>query len=438
MKLQIGLVAISAAAFAGLANVAFGGDTQKPAPVSDFKDGFTLEQSDRFRNNRDLAEWLGGGDASVWVNLRPSEAFPATATVPNRRPPSPLPKNIRREVGQITIEADHFGKISLDDFMVHPDSRAQALMVVHKGQVVYESFPAMHPSDHHIWMSTSKVLASLVVDLLIDEGKIDPSKTVGTYLSALRGSEWEDIKVLDVLDMTTGLNVTDEEDGTFYKPGSLAQRMLSAEFGLPHEGRVEELLAVMKDARKVHEPGAQFGYSSLATQVLVMLAEAVTQERWAQIIDKKIWSRMGTEGPLFVHTTPTGLAVGHGMVSSRLSDFARFAMLYTPSWNKVSNQQVVSPEILERIQEGTRSKEFFMSGSGPTQIAPLGDDTMKGSSRQWDSVWPDGDLYKAGFMHQAIYVSPDRDLVIVCFSTSLTYSTIKGFLRPIATSGLFD
>ena len=63
-----------------------------PSPVADFKDGFNLEQSEQFRNNRELSQWLSGGDASVWFNLRPTEAMPATAVVPNRCPPSPLPK----------------------------------------------------------------------------------------------------------------------------------------------------------------------------------------------------------------------------------------------------------------------------------------------------------------------------------------------------------
>jgi len=64
------------------------------SPVTAFKDGFTLEQSTQFRGERDLSAWLGGGDASVWVNLRPTEAFPSTAMAPNRRPAKELPKAI--------------------------------------------------------------------------------------------------------------------------------------------------------------------------------------------------------------------------------------------------------------------------------------------------------------------------------------------------------
>ncbi|PWJ38575.1 serine hydrolase domain-containing protein [Sediminitomix flava] len=407
-------------------------------PIAEFKNGFTLEQSKQFRNNRELSSWLGGGDASVWVNLKATEAFPSTAYVPNRKAVKELPKEINPEIGKLVTETNNLGEISLDDFMVHPDSRAQAFMVIHKGKIVYENYPAMQPTDSHIWMSTAKVLPSLIIDLLIAEGKMDESKTVGEYLPVFKDTAWENISVLDVLDMTTGLNIEELQNGTWYAPGSIAQRMLSAEFGLPYEGKVEDFTEVLKDAKKVREAGEQYDYSSVATQVLVLLAESVTGERWAQTVDKRIWSKMGVEAPLLVHTTPDGIAMGHGMLSSRLTDFARFGMLYTPSWNKVTDEKIVSDNILKRIQTGTRNLDFFMKGSGPLRVSQLNDDTMIGSSRQWDSVWTDGDLFKSGFQQQGLYVSPKRDLVIVHFSVNGPDDSIKHFLRPLATSGLFD
>jgi hypothetical protein len=126
------------------------------------------------------------------------------------------------------------------------------------------------------------------------------------------------------------------------------------------------------------------------------------------------------------------------MISSRLSDMARFGMLYTPSWNKVASERVVTPEIVERIQRGVRSKEFFRKGFGPVEIGHLNDDSMISNSRQWDAVWSDGDFYKAGFQTRALYVSPARDLVIVLFSVNRTDDSVMHYLRPIATSGLFD
>ena len=106
----------------------------------------------------------------------------------------------------------------------------------------------------------------------------------------------------------------------------------------------------MADVEFGSEPGEKFVYASAHTQALVFLVEAVTGERWAQTFDRLVWSKIGAEGPLQVHTTPDGVALAHGVISSRLPDMARYGMLYTPSWNKIATEQVVTDEILARIR----------------------------------------------------------------------------------------
>ena len=173
--------------------------------------------------------------------------------------------------------------------------------------------------------------------------------------------------------------------------------------------------------------------------MLVILAEEVEGERWHQIFDRRVWSKVGAEGALQLHMTPDGIVAAHGLVSSNLRDFARFGMLYTPSWNKIAVEQVVSDEILDRIHNEVRSHEFVMAGfDGPVFADFLGSDDFIANSRQWDIVWPDGDMWKGGLMTQGLYVSPSRDLVIVYFNVSNNDHSGHRFARPIATSGLFD
>ncbi len=46
-----------------------------------------------------------------------------------------------------------------------------------------------------------------------------------------------------------------------------------------------------------------------------------------------------------------------------------------------------------------RTKEFFFSGANePAFVEIFADDTMISNSRQWDMVWPDGDLWKGGLI----------------------------------------
>jgi CubicO group peptidase (beta-lactamase class C family) len=295
----------------------------------------------------------------------------------------------------------------------------------------------MNQIDPHVWMSASKPLPSLIIDILINEGKIDQEKTIGEHMPEFRKTDWADIKVIDVLDMSPGMN-SEENDQTRSDPDSIATRLFLAEFGLQYQGQHESVVNVLKDAKSVGPAGTKLEYGSPNTEMLVLLAEAVTGEPFSQLADKKIWSKVASDGPLMVHLSPRGVAAAHGVISSQLRDLARFGMLYTPSWNKTSTEQIVTPDILNRIQTGVRSKEFYRNGfDGPVFIDRLNDESMISNSRQWDAVWEDGDIWKSGLQGQGVYVSPSRDLVIAFFATNAEDDSIHRYLRPIATSDYF-
>ena len=406
-------------------------------PIKEFSNGFTAEQTKAFRQNYNLASLLKGGDDSVWWSLRTSELF-NTAVLPVRQETRTLKKLIKPEIGKIKAETKNFGTISLDEFMVHPESYAMGYMVAHKGTIVYENYQGLKPTDYHVWMSNAKTIASLILDKLMDEGKVDQRKTIGYYMPDFRDTAWENIKVIDVWDMTPGLT-SEENDKTRADPNSIATRSFLAEFGLPYNNKHEGLVDVLKDAKYQNPPGTKFEYGSPVTQMLVLLAEAITNEPFAQLVDKHVWSKVHAQNPLLLHLSPDGVAATHGLVSSTLSDMIRFGMLYTPSWNKVASEKVVSDQIIERIRFGVRSKEFYRNGfDGPTFMSRLNNDEMISNSRQWDAVWADGDFWKSGLQSQGIYVSPSRDLVICFFSTNVPDDSAHRFLRNIATSGLFD
>lgn len=412
---------------------------QKPerTPIAEFKNGFTNQQVQNFRQDYNLPNMLKGNDLSVWFSMRTSEFLP-TAILNSKTQTMPLALVPDPRIGEIKADTKHHGSLTLDKYINHPQSYAASMIVVHKGQIVYETYPGMQPSDNHIWMSTAKPWTSLVIDMLIEQGKLDQQKTVGFYMPGFRDTDWADIKIIDILDMTPGMN-SEENDQTRSDPDSIAIRSFLAEFGMQYQGKQESLREVLKSAKAVKKPGTKFEYGSPTTQMLVLLAEAVSNQTFADFVDQHIWSKVGANGPLQMHLTPDGTAIAHGVISSQLRDLARFGMLYTPSWNKIATEQIVSPQMIERIRNGVRGKEFFTSGfDGPAFISRLDDDTMLSNSRQWDSVWPDGDFWKAGLQSQGLYVSPDKDLVIAFFSTNASDDSLHRYLRPIATSGLFE
>jgi len=406
-------------------------------PVTQAKNGFTLEQATELAQAVSVASVLKGGDVALYWTGHVSESMPTTV-IPAARPARLLPYLRDSRIGQVRATSA-LGDLSLDEFLVDPRSYAQGFIVIHRGSIVYEQYPGMNPEDAHLWASNAKPLASLVIDLLIDDGLLDPEKTFGHYMPDFRDTAWEDIRLLDILDMTPGLD-TEEDDRSRADPHSIATRTFLAELGepSPQTGKLETVREVLKSARKVREPGTSFDYSSPVTQALVLLTEEVTRKRWSDVFDERVWSHMAVEGGLQVHLAPDGTAAVHGVVSSRLRDMGRFGMLYTPSWRAVSDQPIVSADIIRRIREGVRGEDFFMRGyDGPVFTERLNAPIL-GSSRQWDAVFADGDFFKSGMLGQGLYVSPDRDLVIGFFSTTRDTGSIQRYLRPLVTSGLFN
>ena len=413
---------------------------QESTPLIEFKDGFPMELE---KETRDAGynELFSGGDVSAYFNVRVSEFLP-TAILPSRQGIMPLGSNPMPAVGSVKAEmmdvSELEGPLTLDQFLKRAEF-AQAFLVVHKGDIVYEKYPRLRPEDHHLWMSCAKPMASLVIDQMISEGKIDENAPITKYLTDFKGTDWDGVTTRDVMDMATGMDIEDTTESRF-DPDNIARRVYESEFGFENETRgVESLRDVLRSTPKKDKPGLAFNYASGLTQMLVILAEAVEGERWPQIFDRRVWSKVGAEGVLQVHLTPDGIAAAHGLVSSNLRDFARFGMLYTPSWDTIAVEQVVSDEILDRIHDEVRTHEFIMAGfDGPVFADRVGTDDFIANSRQWDLVWPDGDLMKFGLMGQGLYVSPSRDLVIVYFNVNNEDLSAHRFARPIATSGLFD
>lgn len=413
---------------------------QERTPLDKFVDGFPMELEKQTRD-ADYNELFRGGDPSAYFNVHASE-FMNTAVLPSRQPVMALGSRPMPEVGAVKVkmleESSLKGTLSLDEFLEKSDY-AQAYIVIHKGDIVYEKYPRLRPEDAHLWMSSAKPMASLIIDQLISEGKIDENAPVTDYITDFKGTDWDGITTRDIMDMATGMDLVDTSESRF-DPNNVARRVYEAEFGFPNETRGQELLTdVLKSTKRKEEPGLAFGYASGLTQMLVILVERVEGERWPQMFDRRVWSKVGAEGALQIHLTPDGIAAAHGLVSSNLRDFARFGMLYTPSWNKTATEQVVTDEILKRMHNQVRSHEFMMSSfHGPAFTEYMGGDDFISNGRQWDLFWPDGDFWKGGLMTQGLYVSPARDLVIAYYNVNNDDHSAHLYARAIATSGLFD
>jgi CubicO group peptidase (beta-lactamase class C family) len=406
-------------------------------PVAAAKKGFTLDFVGEARTYFDNFHYQMGGDHALYYNLRLSEFLP-TAAAPPADEVKELPVAEDARVANVRFTPKE-GEMSLDDYVGHPNHRVQGLLIAHRGSIVYEAYPGMNRDDRHIWMSAGKTTVGLIFAMLEAEGKVDVQKQVVDYAAGLKGTNWDGITVLNALNMSLGLQL-EETLESIVDPTSLIVRFFSAEFGQPAPGatKVEHWLDVVKEAKKIdgEGQGEQMRYCSATTTVLVHIAELIENKPWIDIFCERVWSKVGARDRIMFNLTPEGTAVAHGLVASTLQDFARFAMLFTPSWQQVADQQVVSAQVLERIQTAGNSAAYKKGATFHEHREYFGEDPDS-NSFQFDDVFADGAMFKHGNLAQGIYVDPGRDVVGVYFSTNgyvAPYGEDKmpGFIRRAA------
>ena len=135
-------------------------------------------------------------------------------------------------------------------------------------------------------------------------------------------------------------------------------------------------------------------------------------------------------GDALLGLSPQGNGVIHGLISSRLEDMAKIGMLFTPSWQLISSKEVVSAQVLSKIQ-ASGIKDNYMKGTLGPRMAEEFREQPEFNSYQWDAVFADGDIYKSGMNGQGIYVSPTKDIVVVWFATGFPGIPMEAFSRTI-------
>lgn len=394
-------------------------------------DGYAADDAYQLRADWSLPKFLTVTPAGAYSYLHLAESFPH-ATIYRAGPVVELPRERATWLNTFAVNWQDKTR-NFNDLVTAQDSPLQGVMVVHRGKVIYEEYPGMRPFDNHVWMSNAKPVASLLIAQLEEQGLVDVHKAVADYVPAAKGTAWEGIKLIDVLNMQTGLDL---EEGPEQRanPSSSFARFMMAEAGLPNaDGELQTHNQALLAIEKLHQPGKAFEYSSANTQMLGLIIEAVTGQRLADVVAERIWMKVGMEGDAQIGLSPQGNAIIHGLISSRLIDMAKFGMLYTPSWSEVSQTRLVSAEMLKDIQTAGQPGNYLKGDIGP-KLKRLFDEMPRANAYQWDAVFHDGDLYKGGMNGQGLYVSPDNDLVVAWFGNGFSSVPMERAARAVANA----
>ena len=284
------------------------------------------------------------------------------------------------------------------------------ILILHKGKIVYEKYFGELKSDGvHAAMSVSKTLTGTLGALLVEEGKLDENKTGADYVPELKGSAFGDATIRQILDMTTGLNYS--EDYSNPKAEIWAFSSAGNPFSKPVASNApSNYYEYLETVQKQGEHGYVFAYKTINTDVLGWIIASVTGKTIPELLSERIWKPLGTRIDGYYQIDGAGIAFAGGGFSANMRDMAMFGEMIR-KMGKFNKKQILPVELIEDIMNKGSQEAFNKSVYA---------NTLKNWSYRnmwWKTNNEHGAFAARGVHGQTIYIDPKAEMVIVRFAS---------------------
>jgi CubicO group peptidase (beta-lactamase class C family) len=333
-------------------------------------------------------------------------------------PATTLPRAERTDIDALT-----FQPIGRTDSMTWAQSLAanytDGILILHRGRILYERyFGALTADRQHVAMSVTKSFVSTVAATLITEGKLDDKATVASYLPELRDAGVGDATIRQLLDMTTGLDYSED----YADPKSPLWDLKRAGGFLPRPPDYrgpDSFFDYLKTVKKAKPHGETFAYKTVNTDTLGAVLRRVTGKPVSELLRERIFSLLGAEHDAFFTVDPTGAEFAGAGLNLTLRDLARFGELMRLE-GRYHGRQIVPKAVVDDIRRGGDRALFAQAGY---KMLP----GWSYRSMWWVSHNPHGAFTARGIHGQGIYIDPAAEIVIVRFAS-----------HPLAANANYD
>ncbi len=283
------------------------------------------------------------------------------------------------------------------------------IVVLHHGKIVYEKFSGcLTPTNSHAAMSMTKSFVGLLGEMLVADNKLQEDRLVKDYIPELADSAFGDATVRQVMDMTTGLNYSED----YADPNAEVWQHAAAGNPLPKPKDYtgpRTYFEFLQTVQKQGEHGRSFSYKTINTDVLGWLISRVTGQPLTEVLSEKIWSKIGAEQDAFFNVDSIGTPFAGGGLNAGLLDMARFGQMILDD-GRFANQQVVPKAVISNIRQGGDREAFVDAGYS----------LLEGWSYRsmWWITHNEHRAFMARGVHgQSLYIDPQADMVIARFAS---------------------
>ena len=325
--------------------------------------------------------------------FRDEEATGATeplAPVPGAEPATASPDDEGVDPEVVASVADHAERQGADCFLV-----------ARNGRIIFdETWRGTGPDDPHGVFSVTKSIASMLIGILVADGKLAIDDRVSDHVPAWRDGTHDAITIRQVLSMTTGLERPDAD----YLNLAESQDRTATALALP----------------VVAAPGSTWAYSNGAVQVLDAVVEAVAGEPTDEFAAERLFGPLGMDHTA-LHIDDAGNSTLAFGATTTCRDLARFGQLVLER-GRWGDEQIVEEAW---IDASTSSSSELNEGYGllwwlnlegrrlSSALAVSTDaDEVIGTGRQVPDA-PESLVWALGLGDQILQVDPGTQTVVV-------------------------
>jgi CubicO group peptidase (beta-lactamase class C family) len=268
--------------------------------------------------------------------------------------------------------------------------KTTSFLVMRNDTILYEYYFDKHDSlTVSNTFSAAKSVIGLLIGIAIEEGFIDSlDQAAGDYIPEFDTPELRPITIRHLLTMSPGLD-WHESGGNPFSDNA------EAYYG-------KDLRAKVVKQKPIRKSGEVFDYISSSTQLLTQIIEKATSQHVSSYMEKKIWSKIGTEHKAFWSLDrEDGVEKGYCCLYATTRDFARIGYLILNN-GRYKNEQIVP--------------EWYMKESfTPAKLKTLSGQENQRYGLHWWLLPSKKDtiVYARGIQGQYITVIPSKNLIFV-------------------------
>ncbi|MFB6318535.1 serine hydrolase domain-containing protein [Saccharicrinis sp. FJH54] len=290
-------------------------------------------------------------------------------------------------------KAPSYGEVKIPDNWV--DSLAQYNTVAYaiiKDSMLFldEYWMGYSDSSYSNSFSAGKTIVGFSILSAIDHGFIESlDQRVSDFVPEYDNPENKDLRIRDVMTMSSGLNWVESYGGLF-------NTTTESYYG-------SNLMSLITGLKVEEEPGKVFKYKSGNTQLLSLVLENATNMTMSDYVGKYFWTPMNAQyDALWSLDKKNGVEKAYCCFNSNAKDFARWGelMLSNGNWN---GKQLVSKELMTEAM----TPATYLVGEDGDPVDYYG-------YQLWILNYKGMHIpYMRGILGQYVFAIPEKNMVVV-------------------------